>query len=124
MNGNKKNNIERLQHHPDDYRTIRTVMKKPEEIRKEIDSLYMEYRYENGHEPHYADCVIRWRDDLETEDVRIALAMDSDTEMDEEIFFYCDSINDLKSLADNEKGDFAVAECLGFGIYEELLQAT
>lgn len=106
---------------PDDYRTIRTVMKKPEEIRKEIDSLYMEYRSENGHEPHYADCVIRWRDDLETEEVRIALAMDSDTEMDEEIFFYCDSINDLKSLADNGKGDFTIIGCLDFGIYEDLL---
>ena len=105
---------------PDDYRTIRTVMKKTEGVRKEIDSQYMEYRSENGHEPHYADCVIRWRD-LETEEVRIALAMDSDTEMDEEIFFYCDSINDLKSLADNGKGDFSIIGCLDFGIYEELL---
>ena len=100
---------------------IRTAMKKPGEIRKEIDSRYTEFRSENGHDPHYADCLIRWRDTLETEEVRIALAMDSDTEMDEEIFFYCDSINDLKSLADNGKGDFAVTGCLGFGIYEELL---
>ena len=98
-----------------------TAWKKPEEVQKEIDSLYMEYRSENGHEPHYADCIIRWRDTLETEEERIALAMDSDTEMDEEIFFYCDSINDLKSLADNGKGDFTVIGCLGFGIYEELL---
>ena len=100
---------------------IRTAMKKPGEIRKEIDSRYTEFRSENGHDPHYADCLIRWRDTLETEEVRIALAMDSDTEMDEEIFFYCDSINDLKSLADNGKGDFTIIGCLDFGIYEELL---
>ena len=71
-----------------------------------------------------ADCVIRWRDTLETEEARIALAMDSDTEKDDEIFFYCDSLDDLKSLADKGGEDFTVAGCLGFGIYEELLQTT
>ena len=73
---------------------------------------------------NYADCVIRWRDTLETEEARIALAMDSDTEKDDEIFFYCDSLDDLKSLADKGGEDFTVAGCLGFGIYEELLQTT
>ena len=67
---------------------------------------------------------IRWRDTLETEEARIALAMDSDTEKDDEIFFYCDSLDDLKSLADKGGEDFTVAGCLGFGIYEELLQTT
>ena len=61
---------------------------------------------------------------LETEEARIALAMDSDTEKDDEIFFYCDSLDDLKSLADKGGEDFTVAGCLGFGIYEELLQTT
>ena len=58
------------------------------------------------------------------EEVRIALAMDSDNEKDDEIFFYCDSLEDLKSLADKGKEDFIIAGCIGFGIYEELLLTT
>ena len=67
------------------------------------------------------DCVIRWNDTLETEEARIALAMDADTEKDDEIFFYCDSLNDMKSMADKGREDFTIAECIGFGTYEELL---
>ena len=65
--------------------------------------------------------MIRWNDTLETEEARIALAMDSGTEKDDEIFFYCDSLNDLKSLADKGGEDFFIAGCTGFGTYEELL---
>ena len=68
--------------------------------------------------------IIRWNDTLETTEVRIALAMDSDTEKDDEIFYYCNGVDDLKSLADKSMEDFTIAECLGFGIYEELLQTT
>lgn len=99
-------------------------MENPDEVRQEIGSLYLKFYSGQGREPHYADCVIRWRDTLETEETRIALAMDSDTEKDDGIFFYCDSLDDLKSLADKGKEDFTVAGCLGFGIYEELLQTT
>lgn len=98
--------------------------KKPDEVRREIGGLYLKFHSGQGREPHYADCVIRWRDTLETEEARIALAMGSGTEKDEEIFFYCDSLDDLKSLADKGREDFSVAGCLGFGIYEELLQTT
>ena len=98
--------------------------KNPDEVRQEIGGLYLKFYSRQGREPHYADCVIRWRDTLETEETRIALAMDSDTEKDEDIFFYCDSLDDLKSLADKGKEDFTVAGCLDFGIYEELLQTT
>ena len=98
--------------------------KKPDEVRLEIGGLYLKFYSEQGCEPHYADCVIRWCDTLETVEVRIALAMDSDTEKDDEIFFYCNSLEDLKSLTDKGGEDFTVAGCLDFGIYEELLQTT
>ena len=52
--------------------------KKPDEVRKEIGSHYLKFYTEKGCEPHYADCVIRWNDTLETEEARIALAMDAD----------------------------------------------
>ena len=51
----------------------------------------------------------------------IALSMDSNTEKDDEIFFYCDSLEDLKSLADKGMEDFTITGCFCFGIYEDLL---
>lgn len=101
-----------------------STWKKPDEVRQEIGGLYLKFYSEQGCEPHYADCVIRWCDTLETVEVRIALAMESDTEKDDEIFFYCNSLEDLKSLTDKDGEDFTVAGCLNFGIYEELLQTT
>lgn len=58
---------------------------------------------------------------METLETRIALNMDSDTEMDDEIFFYCDTLDSLLSLADKSGEDFVIAGCFGFGVYEELL---
>ena len=54
----------------------------------------------------------------------VVTTLDSDTEKDDEIFFYCNSLEDLKSLTDKGGEDFTVAGCLDFGIYEELLQTT
>ena len=65
--------------------------------------------------------MIRWNDTLETTGARIALTMDTGTEKDDEIFFYCDSLNDLKSLADKGGEGFVIAGCIGFGAYKELL---
>ena len=95
--------------------------KKPDEAKKEIDAQYLKFYTEQGREPHYADCIIRWSDTLETVEVRIVLSMDSYVEKDDEIFFYCNSLEDLKSLADKGVEDFTIAGCLGFGIYEDLL---
>ena len=58
--------------------------KKPEEVRKEIGGRYLEYYTKKGHDPHYADCMIRWNDTLETTGARIALTMDTGTEKDDE----------------------------------------
>ena len=95
--------------------------KKPDEVKKEIGARYLNFYTEQGRAPHYADCIIRWSDTLETVEVRIALSVDSYAEKDDEIFFYCNSREDLKSLADKGMEDFTIAGCLGFGIYEDLL---
>ena len=95
--------------------------KKPDEVKREIGAQYLKFYTEQGREPHYADCIIRWSDTLETVEVRIALSMDSNTKKDDEIFFYCNSLEELKSLADKGMEDFTIAGCLGFGIYEDLL---
>lgn len=43
--------------------------KKTDEVGQEIGNRYLEYCSEKGHEPHYADYVIRWNDTLETTEV-------------------------------------------------------
>ena len=96
--------------------------KKPDEIRKDIDMLYQEFCNMCKCEPHYADCIIRWQDTLDTLETRIALSMDSDTEWDEEIFYYCNSRNELKSLTEKGCSDFVIADCFGFGMYEKPMQ--
>ena len=97
-----------------------SAWKKPEEIKKEIREKYQEYLTEKGHEPYFLECVIRWNDTLETLEARIVLNMDSDTEMDDEVFFHCDTLDSLLSLADKSGEDFVIAGCFGFGEYEEL----
>ena len=101
-----------------------SLWKKPDEVKREIGSLYLKFNNEHGYEPHYVDCVIRWNDTLETIEVRIALAMDTDTDRDDDIFYYCNGVDGLKSLADKSMEDFTIAECLDFGIDEELLQTN
>jgi len=98
-----------------------TDWKKPETVRKDISRHYLKFFSERGFEPHYADCIIRWKDDYNTEEVRIALSMDATTEKDVDIFFYCDTLEDMKSLAEIGSEDFCIANCYGFGIYEDLL---
>ena len=46
--------------------------KKTDEVRQEIGCHYLKFYSGQGRDPHYADCVIRWRDTLETEEARIA----------------------------------------------------
>ena len=82
-----------------------SAWKKPEEIKKEIREKYQEYLTEKGHEPYFLECVIRWNDTLEMLEARIVLNMDSDTKMDDEVFFYCDTLDSLLSLADKSGED-------------------
>ena len=98
-----------------------STWKKPDEVRKEISRQCLKFFSERGIEPHYADCLIRWKDSCDTVEVRIAVGMDSDTEKDDEIFFYCDTLEDMKSLAENSSEDFFIADCYGFGVYEDLV---
>ena len=57
----------------------------------------------------------------DTVEVRIAIGMDSKTEKDDDIFFYCDTLEDMKSLAEIGGQDFYIADFYRFGVYEDLL---
>ncbi len=95
--------------------------KKPDAVKKEISRQCLKFFSERAIEPHYADCLIRWKNNYDTVEARIAIGMDSDTEKDDDIFFYCDKLEDLKSLAENSSEDFYIADCYDFGVYEDLL---
>ena len=96
-------------------------LKKPDTIKTKINRRYLKFFSERGIEPHYADCLIRYKDNYDTVEVRIAIGMDSDTEKDDDIFFYCDTLEDMKSLAENSCEDFYLTDCYNFGVYEDLL---
>ena len=95
--------------------------KKPDAVKKEISRQCLKFFTERGIEPHYADCLIRYKDNYDTVEVRIAIGMDAETEKDDDIFFYCDTLEDMKSLAEIGSEDFYIADCYSFGVYEDLL---
>lgn len=54
------------------------------------------------------ECEIQYKDDGEPETVNIAMYGD-DGESDDDIFFYCDSVNDFRALLKDDNGeDFVV----------------
>lgn len=94
-----------------------------ENIQKEIDDRFQEFAKREGKEPHYATCRIVWKDTNDHYDVKIQLSADSNPEVDDDIFFYCDSVTALKSLTESGVEDFIVIACYGFEIFtpEELV---
>lgn len=87
---------------------------------QEIERLYREFVKENGCEPDYARCSIAWKDEEdETHERLIQLSADSNPDVDDDTFFYCDSLSGLKSLAEPGGEDFVVTGCLGFGCFTE-----
>lgn len=85
-----------------------------EEIQNEIDTKFSEFVNENRKEPEIANCCIAWKDGESGYDVKIQLSADSNPDEEDDIFFYCDSLNDLKSLATFGVEDFIVTECYSF----------
>lgn len=61
----------------------------------------------------YAMCEIVWKDEkfIEPSPVTVKLSSDADDATDEKIFFYCDGIEDLKSLAVFGVEDFVITSC-------------
>ncbi len=87
----------------------------PDEVKMGIDRLYQEFKSYSDTEPDYANCRIVYKDDGNDLNVKISLkADDKAAAMDENIFYHCDSISDLKSLAEYGGGDFILAECFQF----------
>lgn len=79
----------------------------------QIDSLFEQFISDHNEEPQYARCEIVFMDDPESpQEVIIKLSSDYDEDKDDDVFYYCDSINDLKSLTMPGCEDFILQECL------------
>lgn len=84
------------------------------DIKKHIDSLHEAYVYKHGVEPMFAYCTITLKDTTEETDVTIRLSSDVDDEADDSIFFYCNGIEHLKRLTEDNGEDFIVTGVIGF----------
>ena len=93
---------------------IGAVLTDIEETQSEINTKFSEFVNENHKEPEIANCRIAWKDGEEGYDVKIQLSADSNPDEDDDIFFYCDSLNGLKSLTAFGVEDFIVTECYSF----------
>lgn len=92
----------------------------PETVRQEIARRYRSFIKENGHKPDYVLCSIVWRDDMnECCERKIQLSADSNPDVDDDIFYYCDNLADLLVLTEPGGEDFVVTGCLGFGCFTE-----
>lgn len=93
------------------------ILTDTDETQVEIQKKFDAFVKKNGKEPHYADCQIVWKDTNDYYDVKIQLS--GDTGEDDDMFFYCNSLNGLKSLATFGGEDFIVTEINGFELILE-----
>ena len=91
------------------------MKEKENKVSLKMEQLYKEFYKENGCEPRFADCVVEYTDTRDTVEVIIKLSCDVVEEEDDSIFFYCNGLNDLKSMTDEGTGcDFVITEICGF----------
>lgn len=94
-------------------------------LQQEIKNKYDEYVAENGKKPLFTDVAVRFDGQDLVEDVAIKLVPSTEDEQngegdDNEIFFYCNGIDDLLNLCDINNGEeFMVVDFFGY-FYDEL----
>lgn len=68
-------------------------------LQQRMTGMFEEYRTQTGSEPMYASCLIQFIDDGSTIEDTIKLDTSAD-EKNEDIFHFCNGLNDLKSLTE------------------------
>lgn len=82
-------------------------------MKKKIRDMYNAFVKEHGHAPHYVDGRIQFRDVSCEGDVTFKLSLDEDVD-DDEIFYYCDGIDDLIFLLDDPMEEFVLLRVYEF----------
>ena len=85
-----------------------------ERLKASIDKEYQSFKTINKSEPLFAGCNVRYSDEESSFPATIKLSSDVDDEEDDSVFFYCDSIEDLKSLTTKGAEDFTITEFITF----------
>ena len=80
-----------------------------EHLQRKIENLFKVYVDKHNEEPLYASCCIKYLDNSPLADVTIKLSTGLD-DQDELIFYYCNSLVDLKSLCEFGSGDFILTD--------------
>lgn len=80
---------------------------------QKIDNLFRAYMNEHNEEPLYVACRVKYLDNSPQCDVTIKLSTELDIK-DDLLFYYCNSLNDLKSLCEIGSGDFILTEVYEF----------
>lgn len=93
-----------------------TVLTDVDEVKNNMSKQYLVFKEPYGIEPQYTNCRIVWKDDREQEDVKIMLSAGLDGE---DVFYNCNSLNGLLSLAECGNEDFIITECYGFAVLTE-----
>lgn len=88
-----------------------------DDVKNQMDCLYKEYLKLHKHEPMFASCEIVWKEydsPQLSENMIIKLSTEIIESQDEIIFFYCNGIDELKSLADFTGEDFTIVDIYNF----------
>lgn len=80
---------------------------------KKIDNLFNIHINKYNKEPLYASCRIKYLDNSPLCDVTIKLNTELDI-LDDLVFYYCNSLDDLKSLCEFGAGDFILSDIYEF----------
>lgn len=83
---------------------------------QEIEDAYVEYIEHHGSEPNVAYVKVHWKDDHDESEYTEAIAIDGvDAIHDEDILFYCNSLQGLIGLTTEGPGeDFIVTQFINF----------
>ena len=83
-------------------------------VQKEMENGFKMFIRNNGCQPDYAVCAIVWNDGSIYPEVNIRLSQTVNPATDDNIFFYCDGLKELKSLVFPGGEDFCIADILYF----------
>ena len=85
-----------------------------EEVKKEIDAKLIDFESTFGKKPLYASCQVAFvGTDDPFQDLLFKLSSDVGND-DDEVFFYCNGIEELKSLTELTTNDFIITEIYKF----------
>ena len=96
----------------------RSVLTDVEKTKAAIENGFAEFVKANGRKPHYANCQIVWKDTNDSENVKIRLSENCESDGND-MFCSCDSLHALESLAEFGEEDFIVTECYRFKTFTE-----